>query len=150
MHRLVTVLVEPEHAVTEAQRHARVDQLMEPYGDLFEVAPYEANCWEDEHDETCCNGTLTVSTTLNPYPTWDWYVFVGSGRSRWENAKPGELPSFALLLPDEGWSDQDSFSGRIVGFDEDVAEWNTAFRATMQSCGCDSLKWPLTFFKRAQ
>ena len=31
MQRLLTVFVEPEHAGTEAKRHARVDQLMEPW-----------------------------------------------------------------------------------------------------------------------
>ena len=50
-------------------RQERVDQLMEPY-----ATASPPDCWEDEHDEECCNGTLTVWTTLNPYPTWDWYL----------------------------------------------------------------------------
>ncbi len=133
MHLLLTFLVEPEHASTEAERHARVDELMEPYGDLFEAPAYQEDCWEDEHDATCCNGTLKVWSTINPYPTWDWYQFVGQGRSRYDGAKPGGSPSFALLLPDEGWSDRDSFYERAVGFDEDVPEWNAAFHATLQS-----------------
>ena len=132
MHFLLTVLVDPEHASTEAKRQARVDQLMEPYGDLFEVPPYEADCWEDEHDATCCNGSLTMWTTINPYPTWDWYSFVGSGQSLFEHWKFDELPPFALLAPDEGWSDQDSFYGRVVDL-EDATEWNAAFRAKVQS-----------------
>lgn len=130
MHLLLTVLVEPEHASSEAKRHAHVDQLMEPYGDEFEVSPYEEDCWEDEHDESCCDGTLTVWTTLNPHPTWDWYQFVGQG-SRYDGAAPGDAPSWALLLPDEGWSDVDSFYERVVDFREDVPEWNAAFHATL-------------------
>jgi len=133
MHLMLTVFVEPEHASTEGKRQARVDQLMEPYGDLFEVPPYEADCWEDEHDETCCSGELTVWTTVNPHPTWDWYQFVGPGSPRGKHLVPGERPSFALLLPEEGWCDQDSFSGRVVHFDEDVPEWNAAFHATVRS-----------------
>ena len=132
MHFLLTVLVEPEHASTESQQHARVDELMEPYGDLFEVPPYEADCWEDEHDDSCCNGSLTMRTTINPHPTRDWYRFVGGGQSRFEHWKFDELPSFALLIPDEGWSDQDSFYGRVVDV-EDAVQWNAAFRAKVQS-----------------
>ncbi|MXW35290.1 MAG: hypothetical protein F4X26_05030 [Chloroflexi bacterium] len=133
MHLMLTVLVEPEHAGSEAKRQERVDQLMEPYGDLFEVPPYEADCWEDEHDEECCNGTLTVWTTLNPYPTWDWYQFVGPDSPRGGDLIAGEWPSFALLLPGGGWSDWDTFYGRTVHFHEDVPEWENAFRATVRS-----------------
>ena len=105
---------------------------MEPYGDLFEVPPYEADCWETTHDATCCNGTLRVWTTINPYPTWDWYTFVGSSESRFEHWKSDEWSPFALLVSDEGWSDQDSFYGSIVDTGAAV-EWNAQFRAKVQS-----------------
>ncbi len=134
MHFPLTVFVEPEHATTEAARHARVDELMWPHCFLFEVPPYETDCMASTHDESCCDGALTVQRTLNPSPKWRAYVLVGSGESCWEDAAP-EPPSFALLGPDQGWSDQDSFYGRMVGADEDLTEWNRSFEAAARSYG---------------
>ena len=105
---------------------------MKPYGDLFEVPPYESDCREETHAARCCNGTLSVWMTIDPHPTWDWYSFVGSGQFRFEHWKFDELPSFALLCRDEGRSDRDSFYGRVVKV-EDAVEWSAVFRAKVQS-----------------
>ncbi len=132
MHMLLTVFVETEHASTEEALDTRVLELMAPYCSWSDVAPHEENCLEDVHDESCCNGTLTVWTTRNPAPRCGVYELVGSGESCWEDATPGS-PSFALLLPDEGWSDQDSFYGRVVGANEDLTEWNRSFEVAARS-----------------
>ena len=85
-----------------------VARAMNPFDDDLEVAPYETACFtiedcpESDNHSQCCNGTLIVTSTVNPRGRWQDYDVLRIGEYSLRRGRPTE----ALLLPDEVWLDQ--------------------------------------------
>ena len=124
MHYTLTIMVEPEYSERILER---AKELAMPFDENLEVEPYEGPCWEcagNARYQPCaeCKNTGRMMRTDNhDKGTHDYFIPIDMERpeprlstsfagSRWDGRlKPGE-PTFAVLLPGEGWHDRDSFN----------------------------------------
>ena len=141
-HRVVTVMVEPEHLGNQEAIDQRIAAMMAPYSEHLDVDPYERPCWcvewDDFDSDDCedCEGSGTVLTTNNPNGKWDYYMPING---MWD-ISVDDLPdreTYAILSPEGGWQSKGRLGWWGISSD-DQPDWPETFRRVFEinvTCG---------------
>lgn len=135
-HALITVFMSESDTLAD---------LLAPYDENRSLPePVEQPCYllrfgDDDHNEHCCGGSLTIVSDDNPRGKWDYWRPLAEQQQDWDAERwrtaaqksPGEFVTFAILIPGEGWHDR-SDDPRYWQRTDDEAEWESRFMAVAE------------------